>query len=65
MGTVDPQIRWNEDTSQQYLDYGRYFIPDREGDLIIDDFPVPVRHYAVLIAPRGLKARVSCAQEIK
>lgn len=47
MATNNLEHHWNEDTSQQFLDYGRYFIPEREQQMrIIKDLlqrlPQPV-----------------------
>jgi tRNA (cmo5U34)-methyltransferase len=30
-----PQNQWDEETSKTYLDYGRYFVPEREGQMRI------------------------------
>ncbi len=30
-----PQTHWDEETSRKYLDYGRYFVPEREGQMHI------------------------------
>jgi hypothetical protein len=38
-----------EEIGALYCAHG--FIPDQEGGLIVDDFPVPVRRYTVFIAP--------------
>lgn len=35
MSNDNTQIHWDEETSQDYLDYGRYFVPEREHQMRI------------------------------
>jgi tRNA (cmo5U34)-methyltransferase len=35
MKNDSPQNQWDEETSKTYLDYGRYFVPEREGQMRI------------------------------
>ena len=46
MANENPQTQWDEDTSKRYLDYGRYFIPEREKQMgimvdLLRDIPAP------------------------
>ena len=42
MNTTDKENRWNEQLSQEFIDYGRYFVPDREDqiEVIADLLPM-------------------------
>jgi tRNA (cmo5U34)-methyltransferase len=43
MAANEPQTTWDEDSSRTFLDYGRYFVPERERQLAIigDLIPSP------------------------
>ncbi len=48
MNPETPAPKWDESTSQAFLDYGRYFVPDREAQVeticrLIPSFPGPSR----------------------
>jgi tRNA (cmo5U34)-methyltransferase len=43
MATGEPRRTWDEDSSRTFLDYGRYFVPERDRQLTIigDLIPLP------------------------
>jgi tRNA (cmo5U34)-methyltransferase len=57
---VDTPNRWTEDTSRRFLDYGRYFVPERERQMQIVTRLVPGRdqpfHIVELCCGEGLLA---------
>jgi len=40
---MNPQTGWNEDDSQEFIDHGRYFVPEREEQIatVLDLIPEP------------------------
>jgi tRNA (cmo5U34)-methyltransferase len=60
------QNRWDEDTSKRYLDYGRYFVPEREEQMcimvdLLKAIPEP-RHVLELCCGEGLLAELILEQ---
>jgi tRNA (cmo5U34)-methyltransferase len=60
MATNEPASTWDEDSSRTFLDYGRYFVPERERQIrtIIDLIPPPAGARLVeLCSGEGLLSR--------
>jgi tRNA (cmo5U34)-methyltransferase len=62
MTSDNPQNYWNEATSRSFLDYGRYFVPEREGQMrimvdLLQEVPQP-NHVLELCCGEGLLAEM-------
>ena len=57
MNTTDKENRWNEQLSQEFIDYGRYFVPDREDqiEVIADLLPMGESPGKVVFIPKTKK----------